>query len=112
MTKKEEVKSMIFENNKEERKQRFFAQAAKARDKLNKTSLFEYIDGLRYAYSLSMRYRSVDLKNTVCSNINDANKSNFEKCLKCGILMEWQDTYYFDKEKAESLQQYILENQN
>lgn len=103
---------MIFENNKEEIKQRFFAQAAKARDKLNASSLFDYIDGLRYTYSLSIRYGSVNLKNTVRSNINDVNRSNFEKCLKCGILTEWQDTYFFNKEKAESLQQYILEHTN
>lgn len=101
---------MLFENNKNEKKQRFFAQAAKARDKLNTSSLFDYIDGLRYTYSLSMRYRSVNLKNIVRSNINDVNGSNFEKCLKAGILKPWNDTYYFDKEKAESLQQYILEH--
>ena len=101
---------MIFDSHKEERKQRFFAQAAKARDKLNTSSLFDYIDGLRYTYSLSMRYRSVNLKNIVRSNINDANGSNFEKCLKAGILKPWNDTYYFDKERAESLQQYILEH--
>lgn len=94
-----------------ERKQRFLTQYEKARDKLNKSSLFDYIDGLRYAYSLSMRYRSVNLKNTIEYNINDVNKSNFNKCLQAGILTPWNGTYYFDREKAESLQQYILEHQ-
>ena len=93
-------------------KERYITQAAKAKMMLRAESLFDYIDGLRYVYSLSMRYRSVNLKNIIRSNINDANKSNFEKCLKCGILIEWQDTFFFDKEKAESLQQYILEKLN
>lgn len=103
---------MLFENNKNEKKQRFYAQAEKARSLLNVNALFNYIEGLRYCYSLSIRYNSVNLKNTIDSNINDINKSNFDKCLKCGILKPWNDTYWFDKEKAESLQQYILEHNN
>lgn len=93
-------------------KQRFYAQAEKARSLLNVNTLFNYIEGLRYCYSLSIRYNSVNLKNTIDSNVNDINKSNFDKCLKCGILKPWNNTYWFDKEKAESLQQYILEHSN
>lgn len=101
---------MLFENNKNEKKQRFLAQAEKARNLLDTDSLYDYIDGLRYCYSLSMRYNSVSLKNIIDSNVNDNNKSNFDKCLKAGILKPWNNTYWFDKEKAESLQQYILEH--
>lgn len=96
--------------NKEERKQRFLAQAEKAKEKLNTADLSNYIDGLKYCYSLSMRYKSVSLKNTINFNVNEANKNNFDKCLKAGILKPWNDTYYFDKAKAESLQQYIWEH--
>lgn len=103
---------MLFENNKNEKKQRFYAQAEKARSLLNVSALFNYIDGLKYCYSFSIRYSSVNLKNIINSNVNDINKPNFDKCLKAGILKPWNDTYWFDKEKAESLQQYILEHSN
>lgn len=84
----------------------------KARNLLDTSRLYDYIDGLRYAYSLSSRYNSVNFKNIVSYSINDYNKSSFDKCLKAGILKPWNDTYWFDKDKAESLQQYILENSN
>jgi len=103
---------MMFEY-KEEKKQRFLLQMNKARTLLDTSScLYDYIKGLRYAYSFSSRYNSVSLKNIVDSNINDYNKPSFDKCLKAGILKPWNDTYWFDKEKAESLQQYILEHRN
>ena len=44
--------------------------------------------------------------------LNEVNKPNYDKCIKCGILKEWDNTYWFDKEKAERLQQFILEHQN
>lgn len=103
---------MTFEATKKEKQQRFFSQMEKSRNLLNTSSLYDYIKGLRYAYGLSQRYDSVDFKNIVTSNINDYNKPSFDKCLKAGILKPWRDTYWFDKAKAESLQQYILENSN
>ena len=101
---------MLFDDYKNEKKRRFFAQIEKARNALYKNKLYDYIDGIRYCYSLSLRYDSVSLKNLIDSNINCTNRSNFEKLLKCGILKPWNNTYWFDKEKAESLQQYILEH--
>lgn len=93
--------------NKEERKQRYLAQEDKATQKLiNARNLYEYIDGLKYALSLCQRY-SKNFKDFVleCGQID-----RWDKCLKAGILTPWNDTYYFDKEKAESLQQYIWEH--
>lgn len=95
-------------------KQRYLAQEAKAIEMLHADSLYDFIDGLKYAYSLSMRYKSVNLKNLLANCPFDFFRDSkpLNKCLKAGILKPWRDTYWFDKEKAESLQQYILENGN
>lgn len=88
-------------------RERYLAQEDKATQKLiNAGNIFEYIDGLKYALSLCQRYNK-NFKEFVleCGQID-----RWDKCLKSGILKDWNDTYYFDKEKAESLQQYILEN--
>lgn len=95
---------------KMKRNKDFFAQIEKARNSLYKNKLYDYIDCIRYCYSLSIRYDSVSLRNIIDSNINCTNRSNFEKLLKAGILKPWNNTYWFDKEKAGSLQQYILEH--
>lgn len=103
---------------KQASRQRFFAQRDKAITMLKADNLYDFIEGLKYAYSLSMRYRSVNLKDLLTDNCHidlfnkNSTKSPFDKCLKCGILKPWNDTYRFDKEKAESLQQYILEHSN
>ena len=100
-------------------KERYLAQEAKAIEMLRSSSLYDFINGLKYAYSLSIRYRK-NLRNFIESFINpfievakdpSANaKTPLDKCLKAGILKPWNNTYWFDKEKAESLQQYILEH--
>lgn len=99
------------ESKKTERQLRFYKQKEKADNLLNISSLYDYIDGLKYNYSLCIRY-SINLKKTIDNNVNDANKPSFDKCIKCGILKEWNNTYWFDKEKAERLQLYILEHRN
>ena len=102
-------------------KERYLAQEAKAYEMLRSENLYDYIDGLKYAVSLSIRY-----KKNLCDLIEEAAyinpfievikdpsanaKTPLDKCLKCGILKPWNNTYWFDKEKAESLQQYILEH--
>ena len=94
-------------------KQRYIAQVAKAKEKLRAESLYDYIDGLKYAYYFSKRYKK-NLRDLVgfCNPFFNEPKTPLQKCLKAGILKPWNDTYWFDKEKAESLQQYILEHQN
>lgn len=97
-------------------KQRYLAQEAKAIKMLSTNNLEEYLNALKYAYSLSIRYRK-NLKSIIDSAFENPFKealqlSPKEKCLKSGILKPWNNTYYFDKEKAESLQQYILEHSN
>lgn len=89
-------------------KVRFFAQKEKAIKMLRSDNLYDFINGLRYAYSLSMRYKSINLK----ALVEDESFTNVKRCLSCGILKPWNNTYWFDKEKAESLQQYILEHSN
>ena len=98
------------ESKKTERQLMFYKQKEKADSLLNISSLYDYINGLKYNYSLCIRY-NINLKKTIDNNVNDANKPNYDKCIKCGILKDWNNTYWFDKEKAERLQQYILENQ-
>ena len=101
-------------------KERYFAQEAKALEMLQAESLYDYINGLKYAYSLSIRYKKnlrdfIDFINPFREVIKDPSanaKTPLDKCLKAGILKPWKDTYWFDKEKAESLQQYILEHSN
>ena len=102
-------------------KERYLAQEAKALDMLRTEKLYDYINGLRYAYSFSIRYKK-NMRNIIeeAAYINpfkevikdqSANaKTPLDKCLKAGILRPWNNTYWFDKEKAESLQQYILEH--
>lgn len=89
-------------------KERYLAQEAKAIEMLHSSSLYDYLKGLRYAYSLSIRYKK-NLRDFVEGASANA-KTPLDKCLKAGILKPWNNTYWFDKEKAESLQQYILEH--
>ena len=104
-------------------KERYLAQEAKALDMLRTEKLYDYINGLRYAYSLSIHYKKnmryfiekADYINPFKEVIKDPSadaKTPLDKCLKAGILKPWNNTYWFDKEKAESLQQYILEHSN
>jgi hypothetical protein len=95
---------------KQASKLRYLAQEDTATQKLtNADCLYEYIDGLKYAYSLSMRYHK-NLKNFV-TNCGQGDRLEFlNKCLKAGILTPWKDTYYFNKDKADSLQLYLKEH--
>lgn len=104
-------------------KERYLAQEAKAIEMLRSSSLYDFISGLKYAYSLSIRYKK-NLRDFIEGSIfinpfrevikdPSANaKTPLDKCLKAGILKPCNNTYWFDKEKAESLQQYILEHKN
>ena len=103
-------------------KERYLAQEAKAIDMLRADRLYDYIDGLKYTYSFCMRYKKnlqdfilFEGQNPFREVIKDPSanaKTPLDKCLKVGILKPWNNTYWFDKEKAESLQQYILEHSN
>ena len=104
-------------------KERYLAQEAKAIDMLRTEKLYDYINGLRYAYSLSIRYKKnmrdlieeaayINPFKEVIKDPSAYAKTHLEKCLKAGILKPWNNTYWFDKEKAESLQLYILEHTN
>lgn len=101
-------------------KERYIAQEVKAIKMLSADNLYDFINGLKYTYSFCMRYKK-NIKNIINScvfinpfkeTIKDEAKTPLDKCLKAGILKPWNDTYWFDKEKAESLQQYILEHSN
>lgn len=93
-------------------KERYFAQEAKAKEMLQAETVYDYIDALKYAYSFCMRYKK-NLQDFIWFGKNpfmDITDTPLDKCLKAGILKPWNNTYWFDKEKAESLQQYILEH--
>lgn len=91
---------------------RFNSQKEKALKKLSDAKdLYEYTDAVKYAYSLSMRYKSISLLKLVDEDPFGVTPF-LSKCLKTCILKPWNDTYWFDKAKAESLQQYILEHSN
>ena len=92
-------------------KERYLAQEAKAIEMLRTEILYDFIDGLKYAYSLCRRYNK-NFGKFIFKHIDFYNDSHFDKCIKSGILKPWNNTYWFDKEKAESLQQYILEHSN
>ena len=94
-------------------KQRYLAQEAKAKEMLRSDNLYDFINGLKYSYSLSMRYKK-NLRDLVgfCNPFFMEPKTPLQKCLRAGILKPWKNTYWFDKGKAESLQQYILEHTN
>ena len=99
-------------------KERFLAQRDRAIKMLDTEDLDAYIDGLKYAYSLSMRYRSINLRDFIDGNsifenpFGEVADTPKQKCIKAGILKPWRDTYWFDKEKAASLQLYIQEHTN
>ena len=96
-------------------KERYLAQEAKAIEMLRSSSLYDFINGLKYAYSLSIRYKKNMrdfIEGSTFREVEKNAKTPLEKCLKAGILRPWNNTYWFDKEKAESLQQYILEHSN
>ena len=102
-------------------RERYLAQEKKAYEMLRSDNLYDYIDGLKYALSLCMRYRK-NFQTFIYSDpehfinpfkeVIKGEETPLDKCLKAGILKPWNDTYWFDKEKAESLQQYILEHSN
>lgn len=91
------------ESKKTERQLRFYKQKEKADSLLNVSRLYDYIDGLKYSYSLCIRY-NINLKKTIDKNINEVAMTN-------ALNKDWNDTYWFDKEMAEDLQQFILEHQ-
>lgn len=97
-------------------KESILAQKDKVTKMLRTTDLYRFIDALKYAYSFSIKYPWITLKELLTWNCPmdlfgvDSTKYPFDKCLKAGILKPWRDTYLFDKEKAESLQQYLLEH--
>lgn len=97
-------------------KESFITQKNKVTKMLQTKDLYKFIDALKYAYSFSIRYQMVNLRELLmyCPQdlFGDSTKHPLDKCLKSGILKPWNDTYWFDKEKAESLQQYILEHSN
>lgn len=93
-------------------KERYTAQEAKAKELLQANNLYDFIDGLKYAYSFCMRYKKNLLEFIWFGIYPFTDYMPLDKCLKSGILKPWNNTFYFDKEKAESLQQYILEHQN
>lgn len=99
-------------------KQRYLAKEAKAIEMLHTDNLYNFINGLKYAVSLSIRYKGATLLKLIDKAQyigNDFVKTTVHytsQCFECGILKPWQNTLWFDKEKAESLQQYILEHSN
>ena len=97
-------------------KESFITQKNKVTKMLQTEDLYKFIDALKYAYSFSIRYQMVNLRELLmdCPQdlFGDSTRFPLDKCLKAGILKPWKNTYWFDKEKAESLQQYILEHQN
>lgn len=101
-----------------EKMNRYLGQEVKAISQLKYAkSLYEYIDAVRYAYGFTVRYKNSNLwdiiqESTEVNLLFHEPTGYLKKCLDSGILKPWKNTYYFDKEKAESLQQYILENAN
>ena len=97
-------------------KESYLTQKSKVTEMLQTEDLYKFIDALKYAYSFSIRYQMVNLRELLmyCPQdlFGESTRSPLDKCLKAGILKPWNDTYWFDKEKAESLQQYILEHSN
>ena len=95
-------------------KQRYLAQEAKAIKMLQADNMYDYIDGLKYTLSLCMRYKK-NLKDFIFNQfilLDEIPKTPLGKCIAAGILKPWRDTYWFDKDKANSLQQFILEHQS
>lgn len=99
-------------------KQRYLAQESNVIEMLHADNLYNFINGLKYAVSLSIRYKGATLLKLIDKAQYNGDKpieltvKYTSQCFECGILKPWKDTIWFDKEKAESLQQYILEHSN
>lgn len=92
-----------------EKKFRYLIQYNKATEMLsNAANLYDYIEGLKYTLSLCLRYRK-NFKDII-QKCGQSDK--LDKCIKAGILKQWVDTYWFNKDKAASLQEFILEHSN
>lgn len=92
-------------------KERYTAQLEKCETLLSEAeNIYDYIEAVKYAYSFSRRYNK-NLSDIICLDLFREDKF-LSKCKEAGILTDWNNTFWFNKEKAESLQQYILENVN
>ena len=98
-----------------EKMNRYLGQEIKAIAQLkNAKSLYEYIDVVKYAYGFTIRYKNANLwdiiqKSTDANLLFQEPTGYLKKCLDSGILKHWKNTYWFDKEKANSLQDFILD---
>ena len=98
-------------------KERYLAKEVKVIKKLQANNFYDFIDGLKYALSFSLRYsknfmKLIDKAQYIGNEPVELTIHYTSKCLETNILHPWQNTLWFDKEKAESLQQYILEHSN
>lgn len=85
-----------------EKQNRFLEQHRKAVAKVNGChSLYDYIDAVKYVYSLSVRYK------TSMRKYLDESSPYLQKMIKAKILTPWKDTYYFDKQTALDLQMFL-----
>ena len=90
---------------------RYLSQKSKAIQQLRAAKdLYSYIDAVRYAYGLAVRYRNTTLAGLIKES--NANERLLNLCIKGKILVSYDDdnSYFFDKEKAISLQEYISEH--
>lgn len=96
-----------------EKMNRYLGQETKAISQLkNAKSLYDFIDAVKYAYGFTMRYKNANLLDIIVESTGgwfQEPTGYLKKCLDSGILKPWKNTYYFDKEKANSLQDFILD---
>lgn len=108
------------------RMNRYLNQKEKAIRQLHTANcLYDFIDAVRYAYGLSVRYRST----TLSGLIKEANVNNdfLHKCIIGNILVPFnglftpmhiskqqigRGDYFFNKANTKSLQEYITEQSN
>lgn len=89
-----------------EKQERFLKQQQKAKDKVSGAhSLCDYIDAVKYVYSLAVRYK------TPMRKYLDESSPYFSKMIEAKILSPWKNTYWFDKQTAEDLQIFLVENE-
>lgn len=64
----------------------------------------ESLQKLRYGYSLAVRYHK-NLKNLLA----EIGFQKIDKFIEIGVLTNWNDSYYFNKDRADQFEEFLLQ---
>ena len=71
---------------------------------MTETTPLESLQKLRYGYSLAIRYNK-NLKNLLA----EIGFQKIDKFIEIGVLANWSDSYYFNKDIADQFEEFLLQ---